>query len=550
MDRRSFLHGSLMLSMLSALPRPSQASLRKMLRSGPLSAQPQNPISLTNQVASLDFNGDDITRPHDILWNKEGYIAKKGGVPAITETVPLVIVGGGVAGLTAAYQLRDLKPVLLEGAPQFGGNSKGEKIGESVFSTGAAYLVKPDEGSDVQTFLHELGLSSSLREESGDETSVLYKGEFQSPFWQGTTDLKSANDFQKVHQVFRQILEEKYPDIPLLDESAISKEEFASWDNQSFAQWLKTEFGALHPHVEEYLQLYCWSSFCGSMSEVSAAQALNFITSETDAILALPGGNAAITEQIYQKLEKENGRETLRGNCFVIDITANDQGVRVIYEDGEGQIKALQAKTCVFAAPKFVAAKVITGLSEERIKIIESFNYRAYVVANILLKEKVKSPTYELYCLKGQVPEEPLAMSPSDRQFTDVCFGSWAAEPNTDRGVITVYKSLPYEGARQFLFSPFAHDKNKKQIQSQIPNVLNAMGLTESDIDGIRMTRWGHAVPLAEVGALASGNADRASETFENRIVFANQDNWLNPAFESSFAAGQEAAEKIRNLLR
>ncbi|MGZ5280043.1 MAG: FAD-dependent oxidoreductase, partial [Pseudobdellovibrionaceae bacterium] len=305
----------------------------------------------------------------------------------------------------------------------------------------------------------------------------------------------------------------------------------------------------IHPHVEEYLQLYSWSSFCGSLGEISAAQMLNFVTSETESILALPGGNAAITEQLYVRLEKQVGRERMRSNCFVIDIAQNADGVRVLYEDGFGKLKTIQAQTCVFAGPKFVATKLISEMQEDQRRAMAAIQYRAYVVANILLKEKIQSPTYELYCLKGVAPEEPSAMSPSDRQFTDICFGSWAAEPQTDRGVITVYKSLPYDGARQFLFSPFAHDKNKRQIESQIPEVLASLNLKESDIDGIRMTRWGHALPLAKVGGLSSGMAETASQTIDNRIVFANQDNWLNPSFECAFAAAQEAEKKIRALL-
>ncbi len=549
MNRRAFLHGTAMMSLVSALPKPSQAFFRSLQRQA--SRVRQNPIGIADAVSSVDFNGDDISRPHDILWNKEGYIASKGGLPQTSETVPLVVIGGGVSGLSSAYFLRDLKPVVLEAAPQFGGNSKGEKFGNTAYSIGAAYLVKPDEGSDVETFLNELGLGSHLREEHGDDMCVHFNGQIQKPFWEGVTAPGSAVDFQKIQRTFRQILEEKYPDIPLLTDSAISKEEFNHWDAMNFKQWLSEEFGEIHPHIEEYLQLYAWSSFCGSLNEISAAQMLNFITSETESILALPGGNSAIVEQVYQRLENELGPENMRGNCFVIDIAPNAEGVRIVYEDGQGQLKMIQAKACVFSGPKFVAGKVISDMPDSQRRAIESITYRAYVVANVLLKEKIQSPTYELYALKGEVPEYPLAMAPSDRKFTDICFGSWAAEPNTDRGVITVYKSLPYDGARQFLFSPFAHGKNRRQIESQIPEILSSLNLTEADIDGIRMTRWGHALPLADVGGLSNGKAGQASQSlFDGRVVFANQDNWLNPSFECAFAAAQEAELKIRRVLQ
>jgi hypothetical protein len=192
-----------------------------------------------------------------------------------------------------------------------------------------------------------------------------------------------------------------------------------------------------------------------------------------------------------------------------------------------------------------VASKVITGLPPEQYRAMDAINYRAYIVANVLLKKPVQSPTYELYDLKGQVPEMPRAMNPSDRPFTDICFGSWAAEPRTDRGIITVYKALPYDGARQFLFSPMAHDKNKRQIETQIPQVLTAMGLSTADVSGIRMTRFGHSLPLAVVGGLTNGLAATAARSLDKRIVFANQDNYLNPSFEAAFASAKEAATQL-----
>lgn len=544
MQRRTFLHGTVLTTLASSLPRWN-------ILAAPLSPQanpPANPILPISEAFSRDFNGDDISKPHDILWNRDGYIAKKGGIPTVSETVPLVVVGGGVSGLSAAYLLRDLKPVILEQAPQFGGNSKGESLGPTTFAIGAAYLVKPDENSDIENLLKELFLETSLREEKSEDMSVFFSKKINKPFWEGATDPEAAHEFLRVRDIFKNILENQYPDIPYIDGSSISKELLYEWDSISFKQWMDKNLGPVHPHIEEYLQLYAWSSFCASLSEVSAAQMLNFITSEMDSILALPGGNAAITEKLYIRLQNEIGTQNLRSSCFVLDVAPNETGVRVIYEDSQGKLKAIQARSCIFASPKFVGARVITGLPAEQLKAMGEINYRAYIVANVILKNKIQSPTYELYDLKGEIPEDPRAMNPGERKFTDICFGSWAAEPGTDRGVITVYKALPFDGARQFLFSPFAHEKNRKQIEGQIPEILQALQLKESDVAGIRMTRWGHALPVASTGALSSGLAETAARSLGDRVVFANQDNWLNPSFEAAFGAAQSAALEIRRI--
>jgi protoporphyrinogen oxidase len=512
----------------------------------PMPQGPPNPMARISDPVSREFNGDDVDRPHEILWNKDAYIASKGGIPANPERIPYVVIGGGVAGLSSAYFMRDLRPVLLEQAPQFGGNSRGEQIGGTAYSIGAAYLVKPTRGSDVETLLKDLGLLNHAKVETSETATVFMNGKFQRPFWSGATDPQAGAEFKRVFTAFKYILDKQYPNIPYTRGSGLSPEMFKVWDQMNFSTWMKQALGPVHPHVEEYLQLYAWSSFCASLNEISAAQMLNFITSETDSILALPGGNGSITEAMYVKLQRELPPNSLRPGCFVIDITPNAEGVRILYEDGRRVLRSIQAKSCVFASPKFVASKVITGLPALQYKAISNITYRAYIVANVLLNRKIQSPTYELYDLKGQVPEAPRAMNPSDRPFTDICFGSWAAEPNTDRGVITVYKALPYDGARQFLFSPMAHEKNKRQIESQVPQVLHAMGLSERDVAGIRMTRWGHSLPVASVGALTNGLAATASQSLGKRIVFANQDNFLNPSFESAFASAKIAAQQVR----
>src|SRR4051794_40064662 len=61
------------------------------------------PIDRTvSEIAPRHFSGDEPDRTHRILWNKAGYIAGLAGgrVPEPSERVPLIVVGGGMSGLT------------------------------------------------------------------------------------------------------------------------------------------------------------------------------------------------------------------------------------------------------------------------------------------------------------------------------------------------------------------------------------------------------------------------------------------------------------------
>src|SRR5262249_6704535 len=54
--------------------------------------------------------------------------------------VDFVIIGGGIAGLTAAHYLKNHKVLLLEQYQETGGQSRGSSYRDTRFSYGAAYM--------------------------------------------------------------------------------------------------------------------------------------------------------------------------------------------------------------------------------------------------------------------------------------------------------------------------------------------------------------------------------------------------------------------------
>lgn len=556
MKRRDFVKvgGSSLLAF--ALSKKSLFARAQADATTPIPITDPNPIQLLswNQFTSQDFNGDDIERTHEALWNREGYIAQKGGIPKPSEFVDTVIVGGGISGLLAAHFLKHRKPVVLEQGANFGGNSRGEYFqGQSPFSIGAAYITKPDEGSVAQQLLVNLGLTPLGRTEGPNDSKILFRNQFYQGFWQGSTDPQAHQQFQQIYQQFQFILENKFPEIPWIPGSSVSPQELLSLDKLSFSEWLQQSHGNVHPHILEYFQLYCWSSFGGSMDEISAAQALNFLAAETDDVIAFPGGNAAITQALCNDLLKSGSPQSLRAGHLVLDVTAEADGVRVCYETPQRELRTLKARHCIMAAPKFVAKRVVSNMSAEQQKACDAIDYRAYVVANVFVDtRRIKStrpefsPCFDLYCLEGEVPPSPTAMRPPTRPYTDICFGSWAQKDAGDMGILTVYKPLPYQGARQFLFNPMSHSKYKSSIEGGIRDLLGRIGLQDSEVMGLRLTRWGHSMPLAQRGALSGGQLEMASRPIENKIFFANQDNWVNPSFETAVAVASQVAQWLR----
>lgn len=536
-NRRQFMMLMGALGLYSVIPQRLAAQSQTLAST----ADPIQQLGSLN-FQSFEFNGDNIDKPHEGLWNPDGVAERQGGWPVANEKQDLVIIGGGISGLLSAYYFRDRKPVVLELDKYFGGNSKGEVFNNSTYAIGAAYITVPEKDSEIAQFLQELDLFSAAKHEASDETVSYYRKKLMKGFWQGVTDPERAQDFISVGERLEHLYAEAYPDIPWSPESSISQAEFNRLDQMSFAQWLKQEFKNLHPHIEEFFELYSWSSFTATSTEISAAQMLNFILSELDGVLAFPGGNAAITQRLYDQAKINLGDSRLRTECLVIKVALNNQGALVYYMDKNNKLKAIQAKKVIMACQKFVAKTLCVDMPASQLKAIDQMFYRGYVVANAIYNKKIKSPGFDIFCFEGKAPEEPSAMRPSNRSFSDVVFANWAAKGEAKNTILTLYRPLPYDGARQFLFSPMAHEKHLKAIQDGLRSFEGSVGFQPVDLKGVRLTRWGHSLPVAMPGFLSSGLADKVNAPIGNTIFFANQDNWANPAFESSFAA-------VRSLL-
>ncbi|MCO5143282.1 MAG: FAD-dependent oxidoreductase [Oligoflexia bacterium] len=542
-SRRKFLKLTAAAGAASMLPFPS-SSFSAMAAF--LSNNDDSPIRrISGSFSSTDFNGDDVTRPHDLLWRKEEFIASKGGRPSVSKQANVVVVGGGMAGLLSAYFLQHLQPVIIEQDMQFGGNSKGETYANSTYSIGAAYIVVPEEDSTIEKTLKDLGIRNQFRHETEDESRVIFQG--IKSLWKGETGaLESA---QKVSKELHRIYEDAYPEIPWKSGSGLSLSELKRWDRETAKDWLMRVDPKLHPHIEEFYQLYGWSSFGGSLDELSAAQFANFIASETEGVLALPGGNSAITQALHKKLKAKLPRESMLSHSMVLEVKETSDGVEVLYVDQKENLQLIKAKAAVIATPKYVAGSIISNLDRERAELWRHLPYRAYLVSNVLLKEKVPSRAYDLFCLKGEVPETPRFGGRTDRSFTDIVYGSWAANDKDTKSILTLYRPYPFDGARNLISGKYAHDRTVREVEKELPEILKQLGISERSIAGTRVTRWGHAIPLARTGFIHDGTIDKIGAPM-GRIFFANQDNYMNPAFETAFAAAEIATKDLQKTLR
>ncbi len=545
MDRRQFMVGSLGAGSLLMLP-PLARSSTPAYTLPFINAQDMAPLErLSAFGGSSVIEGDVHDEAHEIFWNKEGYLLKKGGIPQSSSQYDVIIVGGGMAGLSAAYNLRGLKVLLLEGQPRLGGNSKSQQSGKSFTSQGAAYLAAFEPGDEFDQLYTDIGVKRLLRNTGSEAEPVTMNGKLIPDFWSGATDPSRSADFKRAHDILRDVFENKLPELPLWDNSASMRTYLNSLDQMTFTNWLKREIGNVHPHVMELITLYCWSSFGGSPAELSAAQGLYFFASDTQGgANVLPGGNGRVAHAMYEKM-KTRGNVTFRSNAFAIDVRSLNGKAQVCFKNESGVLETATAKKCIVASPKKVAKFVVDKLSAGQHKAMDDIDYRAYLVANIFLNKKVASPGYDVYSLQGSNPTNDYEDS-KKRCMADMLFADWASKDNVDQTILTLYLPLPYDMAQQYLFVDGLYEKYKDRVKTSIAPHLSNMGLSWSNVQGMRLVRYGHSVPLAKAGQIANGTFERASADIDGCIFFANQDNWGNPCFETSYGSALQAARKAR----
>lgn len=540
MKRREFFTHT--LAATSLLMVPAWARARAPLFDEPV-INPAPVETLTALKGSSVVEGDTPDEAHEIFWDKDGYIRKKGGMPVAREHFDAVVVGGGIAGLSAAHQLRGKKVLLLEGNPRLGGNSRSQTFSKTSVNQGAAYIATFDDGDEIDTFLARLGVNKKFRKTSENDEVVTLQGKFYSQFWKGSTDPQRAEEFIRARQKLKDVWEQSYPDMPIWDSSSSHRQMLNGLDLIPFSTWLEKEIGTLHPHVMEYITVYCWSSFAASPQEISAAQGLSFLASDLEETRVFPGGNGFIAQAIYEQL-KQQPEMTMRTPCFAVDIRSIGGKAQVCFRNEKNELETVTAQDCIIASPKIVAKHVVSSLSQTQRKAMDAVTYRAYLVANLFLNKKVPSPGYDVFSLLGSDYSDPYENT-KKRTFTDVTLADWAGGDRVDQTTMTLFLPLPYNMAQQYLFTDDLKSKYEARLAQNFGPNLKSLGLSWADVSGMRLVRYGHALPLARTGLIANGTYEQASATIDGCIHFANQDNWGNPCFETSFGSALRVCEGL-----
>lgn len=466
-----------------------------------------------------------------------------GRPPAPQEEVDIAIVGGGISGLASAYLLREHRPVVFELRDRFGGAAQGEHWDGTSYSLGNAYVITPDAGSFLENLYRELRLPEVVRVDEGD-SEVEWAGRIlESVFDVPVADPELTEAFRRYRAVVRHYAEDAYPDIPV--PSVGDAHGILALDRKTLRQDIEERMGMAVPEpLAGMIQSYCYSSFAAGWEEISAASGWNFLAAEEYGRWVFPGGTSFMARRLYEELAELDADlpkgcppQHLRGGCNIVDVrlVAGDR-VQVTYVDAHGECRSLLAKRVVMANPKLTAKHVLHGLGDrdpEKAAAMHQLEYRAYVVANVLLDEPVDVDFYDAFLhLGGKYPSTPSEAEAFSR-VTDLLDGSFARREDLRRSVLTLYWPLPFDFGRWTLLIEEGFANFTTALVPQIHELLALVGASPKSVRQIRLARWGHAMPIARPGLIADGIAGHLHRPIEERIFFVNQDNWALPAVEN-----------------
>ena len=512
------------------------------------------------QPTSRQFSGDDLDLSHKLLFNPAESIAAAGPPEDHQDLHDVLIVGGGIAGLTVAYQRRDRRILLLEAATEIGGVSKSEVWQGIEYAIGAAYIIDPDpEAEDARELagfklLEELGLrvrgedlagsSGVQRRLSSDANHVVFSNRRVIP----ESEVYTARN----RRFFEHVLDsDEYPSVPAVDPALVE-----ALDRVSFRQFL--EDAALQRKIYgrtagvfsrlgwEAIEYYCWGAFGTAARETSAYHGLNFFAAEFGRVLVYPGGNAFIAKRLGERIRQANP-QAIRTGTWTLRIDRGDDAWRVIAWT-DGRLHRYRARNVVFAAPLFLAPGIIPSLPDAQRKAIGSLEYRSYVVANVLLRRPANrifahrafGNGYELTRVHGVDVGTLPAREISDRKvYSDAILADFASGRHATHAVLTVYRPYPYEGGRAEL-ADRTYDQMESEIRREVLAGFGPHGLRAQDIEEIRIARWGHPMIVSRPGQLADGTMKLAAQP-QGGLYFAHTDVNGAPAYENALAAAFDA---------
>jgi predicted NAD/FAD-dependent oxidoreductase len=495
-------------------------------------------LPLACQVKS-SFHGQLVGASHQLghkLGKTEMYQGRR-------QSVSVLILGGGMAALTAAWRLNAAGVddfLILELEKQAGGNSRFAQYPASPAPWGAHYLPVPTQESRVvQRLLKEMGLilgfdaQGKARYDEGQlchaaEERVYFQGRWEEGLFPraaaSPAEIAQMNAFEQHIQDWktrRDSQGRKAFALPL----AYSSPQWRELDRLSMADYLKRQ-GWDSPRLRWYVDYACRDDFGSSLEQTSAWAGLHYFAARDaevgDIDFVWPEGNGRLVTYLSRSLG-----ERLRCNQLVTSLRQEGKKWLVdVWSDGPA---GYQAESVIWALPTFQRAYLLGEPARP------DFVYSPWTVTNLVLRKLPDSA--------GQLAWDNVLYDSPGLGY--VVANHQSSSTRLGPSVWTHYRpwaELDPKAARQQLL--------KTNWNQAVREVLEDLAQAHPDLPEVLeradVMHWGHAMISPRVGFLWGESRIQASQSRQG-LHFAHSDLSGMSIFEEASFQGVRAAQEVLN---
>ena len=465
------------------------------------------------------FLNSDLNTGH-LLFNAKNWSRKRG------RDVEVAIVGGGIAGLTAARKLGNADFALFELSDRLGG-SVGTDIHQGVeFSQGAHYdLAYPENfGSEVIELLEETRV---IRYEPWTKSWNFTDRKHIVPYYRRQqcydhgSRRKDVIPESRLKQQFVELMLQfsgkMHLPTRLIDNS------YHELNHVSFQSFLESHLPLNEAFVRQ-IDYHMYDDYGGSSAMVSALAGIHYFACrpyyEQDVpLFSPPGGNKYFADVLMQGIDPAR----LKTSHLVKHISPNGNGYDLeVLNVAEEVIEEIRADRVIYAGQKHA----LKFIYPDQHQLFQN-DYSPWMVVNILTDQTLDEFGFWQNEFLGE-NEQFLGFIDSSVQNQDslngkrIFTGYYCLSPS-DRAYLTTIVDA------------------KKQIAAETQNHIQSMLQKKIQVDACYIKVMGHAMPIPKPGYLFRD----ANQNPAARMIYAGVDNGRLPLLFEALDSGLQAAELI-----
>lgn len=316
----------------------------------------------------------------------------------------VIVVGGGIAGLVAAWQLRDHRVLLLESDTRVGGRVKSLRRGDYWVNLGAH--VFPHDESQMGRLAAELDLE--IRDVRGAITAMALGDKITNPrrvellpfilpltFRERLSfvraGLKVAFGVRGINRI-----EGYLPSSP--DEESRQRLQLLSYrNNETFAEFI----GKTHGRVERILD--CLAHRAAADPDEASSGTVLLCSAHVMGPKDAPGATARVvvggTEEVVHALAAQlAGR--IRVSTPVRRVEDKGTHTAVLYE-ADGEEREVTALATIVATPAHVTREIVSAMPTNLDDALATVRYGAFLSLGVFTDEIDPLPIDELYAISA-----------------------------------------------------------------------------------------------------------------------------------------------------